>query len=172
MFESLHAFMASVSGRSCEYAGRRCRRRKGALEEGAARIPGDVVEAILDGRQPYGAHVGAAAQGVSGRVGGAEPLAGPRIVRFRAKSASKYGRTNGRDWPKIGIGGHLTVPPLPHHRAYGSRTTAVRAVMLGQRQREGGDRATRSSGCARPVGPPGVLTCARIPSANRRQPQH
>ena len=27
----------------------------------------------------------------------------------------------------IGIGGHLTVPPLPHHRAYGSRTTAVRS---------------------------------------------
>ena len=26
----------------------------------------------------------------------------------------------------IGIGGHLTVPPLPHHRAYVSRTTAVR----------------------------------------------
>src|SRR6266404_5366451 len=28
--------------------------------------------------------------------------------------------------PEIGIGGHLAVPPLPHHRAYGSRTTAVR----------------------------------------------
>ena len=28
---------------------------------------------------------------------------------------------------RIGIGGHLTVPPLPHHRAYGSRTTAVRS---------------------------------------------
>src|SRR5215467_3748095 len=27
-------------------------------------------------------------------------------------------RGNGRDVPKIGIGGHLTVPPLPHHRAY------------------------------------------------------
>jgi len=26
----------------------------------------------------------------------------------------------------IGIGGHLAMPPLPHHRAYGSRTTAVR----------------------------------------------
>jgi len=25
----------------------------------------------------------------------------------------------------IGIGGRLTAPPLPHHRAYGSRTTAV-----------------------------------------------
>src|SRR5262245_21889915 len=27
----------------------------------------------------------------------------------------------------IGIGGHLAVPPLPHHRAYGSRTAAVRS---------------------------------------------
>jgi hypothetical protein len=27
----------------------------------------------------------------------------------------------------IGIGGRLTAPPLPHHRAYGSRTTAVRS---------------------------------------------
>src|SRR5271154_661586 len=26
----------------------------------------------------------------------------------------------------IGIGGRLATPPLPHHRAYGSRTTAVR----------------------------------------------
>ncbi len=26
----------------------------------------------------------------------------------------------------IGIGGRLTAPPLPHHRAYGSRTAAVR----------------------------------------------
>jgi hypothetical protein len=33
---------------------------------------------------------------------------------------------NGEVAPKIGIGGHLAVPPLPHHRAYGSRTTAVR----------------------------------------------
>jgi hypothetical protein len=29
--------------------------------------------------------------------------------------------------PMIGIGGHLTAPPLPHHPAYGSRTTAVRS---------------------------------------------
>jgi len=28
--------------------------------------------------------------------------------------------------PRIGIGGSLTAPPLPHHRAYGSRTTAIR----------------------------------------------
>ena len=27
----------------------------------------------------------------------------------------------------IGIGGRLTTPPLPHHLAYGSRTSAVRS---------------------------------------------
>jgi hypothetical protein len=34
----------------------------------------------------------------------------------------------GERWEQalIGIGGHLAMPPLPHHRAYGSRTTAVR----------------------------------------------
>jgi hypothetical protein len=35
-------------------------------------------------------------------------------------------RANGEVAPEIGIGGRLAVPPLPHHRAYGSRTTAVR----------------------------------------------
>ncbi len=30
----------------------------------------------------------------------------------------------------IGIGGILTASPLPHHRAYGSRITAVRLVKL------------------------------------------
>ncbi len=34
--------------------------------------------------------------------------------------------SNAQNGSKIGIGGHLTVPPLPHHRAYGLRTTAVR----------------------------------------------
>lgn len=33
------------------------------------------------------------------------------------------GKVTGR----IGIGGRLAAPPLPHHRAYGSRTTAVRS---------------------------------------------
>ena len=36
------------------------------------------------------------------------------------------GELNFREVSGIGIGGHLTAPPLPHHRAYGSRTTAVR----------------------------------------------
>jgi hypothetical protein len=33
---------------------------------------------------------------------------------------------------KIGIGGHLAVPPLPHHRAYGSRTRRFDWVKLGR----------------------------------------
>src|SRR5271165_2056875 len=36
----------------------------------------------------------------------------------------------------------------------------------------GGDRVSRNSGCAGLVGPPGVRTCARTPSANQRQPLH
>src|SRR6202035_2393258 len=36
-------------------------------------------------------------------------------------------KTDSRLWLLIGIGGRLTAPPLPHHRAYGSRTTAVRS---------------------------------------------
>ena len=66
--------------------------------------------------------------------------------------------------------GHLAVPPLPHHWAYGSRTTAVRRVMLGQEHEVEGDRGSRSSGCAGLVGPPDVRTCARNRSASRQQP--
>src|SRR6516225_7428139 len=33
--------------------------------------------------------------------------------------------------PKIGIGGHLAALPLPHHRAYGSRTRRFDGVKLG-----------------------------------------
>src|SRR5438046_2694887 len=67
----------------------------------------------------------------------------------------------------IGIGGHLTVPPLPHHRAYGSRTRRFDWVKLGQEHEVGGDRASQSSGCAVLAERPGVLTCARTPSVNR-----
>ena len=45
-------------------------------------------------------------------------------------------------------------------------------VKLGQRHGVGGDRASRSSGWAVLVGPPGVPTCARTPSVNRRRPLH
>src|SRR5205814_7505558 len=38
--------------------------------------------------------------------------------------AERHG--NGEVAQMLGIGGHLAMPPLPHHRAYGSRTTAVR----------------------------------------------
>lgn len=71
----------------------------------------------------------------------------------------------------IGIGGRLAAPPIPHHRAYGSVPRRFDRIKLGQRHEVEGDRETRSNGCAELVGPPGVLTCARIPSVNRRQPQ-
>src|SRR5207302_4974606 len=72
--------------------------------------------------------------------------------------------------PLIGIGGHLAMPPLPHHRAYGSVPRRFDRVKLEQRHRVGEDRGRRKTGCAGPVGPPGVLTCARTRSASRRQP--
>src|SRR5262249_37014146 len=80
--------------------------------------------------------------------------------------------SNGGKGAVIGIGGHLAVPPLPHHRAYGSRTRRLDWVKLGQEHEVEGDRGSRSSGCAVLVERPGVLTCARTPSANRRRPLH
>ena len=73
---------------------------------------------------------------------------------------------------KIGIGGRLAAPPLPHHRAYGSVPRRFDRVNLERRHGVGGDRVSRKSGCAAPVGPPGDWTCARNPSANRRRPPH
>src|SRR5216683_7093815 len=70
----------------------------------------------------------------------------------------------------IGIGGHLAMPPLPHHRAYGSRTRRFDRVKLGQEHGGGGDRGRRNTDCAAPVGRPDVLTCARTRSASRQQP--
>src|SRR6516225_2894132 len=72
----------------------------------------------------------------------------------------------------IGIGGHLAMPPLPHHRAYGSVPRRFDWVKLGRRRGVGEDRVSRSSDCAGPVGPPGVRTCARTPSVNQRRPLH
>src|SRR6516164_143865 len=72
---------------------------------------------------------------------------------------------------KIGIGGHLAAPPLPHHRAYGSVPRRLDRVKRGQERRGGEDRDCRNTGCAAPVGRPDVRTCARNQSAsgsNRR----
>ena len=41
----------------------------------------------------------------------------------------------------IGIGGRLTTPPLPHHRAYGSVPRRFDRVRLGRAHRFGEDRA-------------------------------
>src|SRR5438067_9206861 len=79
-------------------------------------------------------------------------------------SAISDRRAIGRKAPMIGIGGHLAVPPLPHHRAYGSVPRRFDWVKLGQGHGVGGDRASRNSGCAGLVGPPGVRTYAKTPS--------
>ena len=73
-------------------------------------------------------------------------------------------KANDRCGSSIGIGGHLAMPPLPHHRAYGSRTRRFDWVKLGQEHEVAGDQESRSSGCAGPVEPPGVRTCARTRS--------
>ena len=59
----------------------------------------------------------------------------PRLsARYRISQETFAGtRANGRGAPKIGIGGHLAVPPLPHHRAYGSVPRRFDWVKLGQR---------------------------------------
>jgi uncharacterized protein len=72
----------------------------------------------------------------------------------------------------IGIGRHLAMPPLPHHRAYGSVPRRFAWVKPGRRRGVGEDRVRRNSGCAGLVGPRGVRTCARTPSGNRRRPLH
>ena len=84
-----------------------------------------------------------------------------RVAATSSVRGLSPGRPATRDAPMIGIGGHLAVPPLPHHRAYGSRTRRFDWVKLNQKHEVEGDRVSRSSGCAGPVGPPGVRTCAR-----------
>jgi hypothetical protein len=95
-----------------------------------------------------------------------------RIGCFLRRADRGSGRSKVRKGAAIGIGGHLAMPPLPHHRAYGSVPRRFDWVKLGQRHGVGEDRVSRSSDCAGPVGPPGVRTCARTPSANRRRPLH
>ena len=103
----------------------------------------------------------------SARPGPARTIGSP--LRGGKRPFTRRG-PNDEPAPKIGIGGHLAVPPLPHHRAYGSRTRRFDRVKLGQEHRGGGDRGRRSTDCAAPVGRPDVLTCARTRSASRQQP--
>ena len=72
----------------------------------------------------------------------------------------------------IWIGGHLAVPPLQHHRAYGSRTTAVRWVMRATTRPRVEGQPSRNSGCAVPAAPPDDPTSARTRSVNRPLPPH
>jgi len=83
-----------------------------------------VPEAVSAGNDPPSSW----SRGWTAAMGHEDAFLRPRLnARYRFGKGTLAGtRGNGRDAPKIGIGGHLTVPPLPHHRAYGSRTTAVR----------------------------------------------
>jgi pyruvate/2-oxoglutarate dehydrogenase complex dihydrolipoamide dehydrogenase (E3) component len=101
--------------------------------------------------------VGAETLDVHGRSG--------EEVRLRVRASSGE-----QQIASIGIGGHLAMPPLPHHRASGSVPRRFDRVKLEQEHRVGEDRGRRNTGCAGPVGPPDVRTCARTRSASRRQP--
>ena len=70
---------------------------------------------------------------------------------------------------RIGIGGHLTMPPLPHHRAYGSVPRRFDRIRPQQGCRVWGGRAGRNGGCVGPAGPPHVRPCASTPSASQRR---
>ena len=102
------------------------------------------------------------------RTGGEAGLQNGRRANYGRLATTRRTSLMG---PTIGIGGRLTAPPLPHHRAYGSVPRRFDRIKLGQGHGAEEDRGTRSNGCVGRVGPPGVLTCARIPSVNRRQPQ-
>src|SRR5262245_13705187 len=72
--------------------------------------------------------------------------------------------------PLIGIGGSLAAPPLPHHRAYGSVPRRFDRVRRLTKQPGEEGRASRSTRCAAPVGPPGDWTCATRLWVSRLQP--
>src|ERR1700746_248894 len=99
-------------------------------------------------------------------------LAPSTASRTRVSYTGRRGGALVVEFELIGIGGHLAMPPLPHHRAYGSVPRRFDWVKLGRRRGVGEDRVSRSSDCAGPVGPPGVRTCARTPSVNQRRPLH
>ena len=91
---------------------------------------------------------------------------------FRGRSGPHRGlRPSGNETVPglIGIGGHLTVPPLPHHRAYGSVPRRFARIRPQQGCRVWGGRASRNGGCVGPAGPPRVGPCASTLSASRRR---
>ena len=102
----------------------------------------------------------------------ASEVAGIGMVgRMRALPVIVRGeREDAQGASKIGIGGRLATPPLPHHRAYGSVPRRFDRVRLGRAHRFGEDRATRNRRCVGLVGPPGVRTCARARLVNQLRP--
>jgi hypothetical protein len=59
---------------------------------------------------------------------------------------------------------------LPHHRAYGSVPRRFDRVRLAQAYGVGEDQENRIRDFVERVEPPGVRTCARVPSMNRQRP--
>ena len=108
------------------------------------------------------------------RVHHPEALGSSRLARHgtssQVSSPSRAGRNHVRS-PilLIGIGGHLTMPPLPHHRAYGSVPRRFDRIRPQQGCRVWGGRASRNGGCVGPAGPPHVRPCASTPSASQRR---
>ena len=68
----------------------------------------------------------------------------------------------------IGIGGHLAVPPLPHHRAYGSVPRRFDRIKRRRGHRVEEVRASRRGGCEGPAALRRVLPSASMPSESRR----
>jgi hypothetical protein len=58
----------------------------------------------------------------AGRDDGAGLAAGGERLLWNRSADLRRASSSDADAAMIGIGGHLAVPPLPHHRAYGSRT--------------------------------------------------
>jgi hypothetical protein len=68
------------------------------------------------------------------------PSAKTARVRMSTASGLPHLLTTGLEVPKIGIGGSLSAPPLPHHRTYGSVYGGSRSCANAFRPRMG-DRA-------------------------------
>src|SRR6516162_3140867 len=83
----------------------------------------------------------------------------PKPAPMSPMEATVDRRRRGPDW-------------MPITPKTGSLFHAYSQVKLGQEHEVEGDRASRSSGCAGPVEPLGVLTFARTPSANRQRLLH
>src|SRR5260221_12144953 len=68
----------------------------------------------------------------------------PDTAAIGAQQAFSRGTPRVSNAPTIGIGGHLAVPPLPHHRAYGAVPRRFDPVKRATRNRVRGEPGSRS----------------------------